>query len=329
MNNQSSLFQEVSIEVISHIFQNTMNESVIWQSNLIDGGMFNTTYVIEYGKGHKKAILRLGPVNRDLLMGFENNLMNAECYTYAICHRIGIPCSRVLVCDTSKRLIDRDFMIVEYIPSIAMSKLVVSREKKDELYAQLGKYLAQLHKVTGDRFGYVSRICGGMGFEKWSEALCYEVDDITGRLVRNKGLTQNEANTIRDIYHSNRSLLDEITVPHLLHTDLWEGNVLLDVDSFKILAIIDSDRSMYGDPLFEFASPWMGNQVLLNSYYSIQGKNIQHGEKTRKNLYRMYYHLVDTYVGSGEYNNKEHYESNKSALLQLSNSFIKKDMVSK
>ena len=323
MNNQSSLFQEVPIEVISSVFQNTMHENAIWEANLMDGGMFNTTYLIEYGEEHKKAILRLGPVNRHLLMGFEDNLMNAEVYTYSVCHRIGIPCSHVLVCDTSKQLIDRDFMIAAYIPSLAMSRLAVPKEKKNELYAQLGKYLAKLHQVTGDRFGYVSRVCRGMGFEKWSDALCCEVDDITGRLIRNKGLTQDEADTIRSLYHSNRKLLDEITVPHLLHTDLWEGNVLLDADSFEILAIIDSDRSMYGDPLFEFSSPWMGNPLMLDAYHSESGSRALPGDEKRRCLYRMYYHLVDTYVGSGEYNNKEHYESNKSALLQLSNSFMK------
>ena len=34
----------------------------------------NTTYLVEYGPSHQKAVLRLGPVNRHLIMGFEENL---------------------------------------------------------------------------------------------------------------------------------------------------------------------------------------------------------------------------------------------------------------
>lgn len=44
--------------------------------------MFNTTYVVEYGLVHKKAVLRLNTVNPDLLMGFEENLMKAEVHVY-------------------------------------------------------------------------------------------------------------------------------------------------------------------------------------------------------------------------------------------------------
>lgn len=180
MNKQSNLFQEISTEIIRDIFVNTLQEEIIWETALLDGGLFNTTYIVEYSSSHKKAVLRLGPVNRHLLMGFEENLMNAEVYTYSICQTIGIPCSKVLACDTSKKIIDRDFMIVEYIPSVVMSKAELIEETQ----------------------------------------------------------------TLRHQFYKSRELLDEIRTPHLLHTDLWEGNVLLDRDTLEIAAIIDSDRAM-------------------------------------------------------------------------------------
>lgn len=40
--------------------------------------------------------MRVSPVNRHLLVGYEENLMNAETYVYSICQQIGIPCSKVL-----------------------------------------------------------------------------------------------------------------------------------------------------------------------------------------------------------------------------------------
>lgn len=111
---------------------------------------------MEYGTAHKKAVLRLGPVNRLLIMGFEENLMKVEVYVYSVCKRIGIPCSNVLSCDTSKSVIDRDFMIVEFIPSIVMAKADLTEEKRKKLYFQMGQYLSKLHQITGTGFGFVS-----------------------------------------------------------------------------------------------------------------------------------------------------------------------------
>lgn len=53
MNKQSSLFQEISIETIRNIFVNTLQEEIIWDASLLDGGMFNTTYLVEYSPFHK------------------------------------------------------------------------------------------------------------------------------------------------------------------------------------------------------------------------------------------------------------------------------------
>ena len=247
MNKQSNLFQEIPIEMIRNIFVNTLQEEIIWETALLDGGMFNTTYIVEYGSFHKKAVLRLGPVNRHLLMGFEENLMDAEVYTYSVCRTIGIPCSNVLACDTSKQIIDRDFMIVEYIPSIVMAKAELTGERRNMLYRQMGIYLAKFHQATGDSFGFLSRICNGKKFDKWSDALIFETEDITERLEKLGGLNAGETQILRHQFYKSRELLDEIRTPHLLHTDLWEGNVLLNTDTLEIAAIIDSDRAMYGD----------------------------------------------------------------------------------
>ncbi len=316
MNKQSSLFQEISAETIREIFVRTLQEEIVWEAALLEGGLFNTTYIVEYGSQHKKAVLRLGPVNRHLLMGFEENLMEAEAYTYSVCWDKGIPCSRILVCDTSKRIIDRDFMIVEYIPSIVMSKADLTEERRNYLYGQMGVYLAKLHQVTGEDFGFLSRICHGKKFKKWSDALIFEVEDITERFQRLGGLSIEEIERLRYLFEQNRELLDEIRTPHLLHTDLWEGNVLLDRDTLEIAAIIDSDRAVYGDMDFEFASSWMENPALKKGYDSIIQKSAGSNDMKRQQLYQMFFCLLESYVGYSEYNDSGLYNTRKRQLMQ-------------
>lgn len=50
---------------------------------------------------------------------------------------------------------------------------------------------------------------------------------MTERLEKLGGLNTKETEAIQHQYKKSRELLDEIRTPHLLHTDLWEGNVLL------------------------------------------------------------------------------------------------------
>lgn len=316
MNRQSNLYREIPDGIIRKIFAHTLQEETVWETALLDGGMFNTTYLVEYGPHHSKAVLRLGPVNRHLLMGFEENLMNAEVYAYSVCQAVGVPCSKVLVCDTSKQLIDRDFMITEYIPSVVMANAGLTEESRSRIYRLLGVYLAKLHLVTGESFGFLSRICSGKKFSTWSDALIFEVEDISGRLERLGGLTEGEAQAVRRLFYKSRELLDEIKTPHLLHTDLWEGNVLLDADTLEIAAIIDSDRAMYGDRDFEFSSPWMKNAALREGYRSvIPETDAPNGEK-RRALYRMFFFLLEAYVGYGEYNQPELYQTRKKQLME-------------
>lgn len=243
--------------------------------------------------------------------------MKAEVYVYSVCKDIGIPCSNVLSCDTSKRVIDRDFMIVEFIPSVVMAKAELTDERRQRIYFQMGQYLSKLHQVTGNGFGFVSRICAGKTFDKWSDALIYEVQDLSGRLVALDGLRAEEAERLLLKYDQNKDLLDEITKSHLLHTDLWEGNVLLDQETLEIAAIIDSDRAVFGDADFEFASSWMQNPALKEGYGSIMQESLRPERTKRRQLYQMFFSLLDAYVGYVEYNNPELYQSNRRRLLEL------------
>ncbi len=317
MNTQSSLFRTVTNEEIASIFSHALQESHIERATLLDGGMFNTTYRVVYGDQKREAVLRLGPVNRERLMGFERNLMQAEKYVCDVCVRIGIPTSHILACDTSKSVIDRDFMIVEYIPSVVMVNAALSEEKRNALCFDLGAYLAKLHGVTGDSFGFVSRILEGNRFLTWSEALLFEVVDITDHLAHMNGLPAAEIEAIRSLFLDARPLLDEIKTPHLLHTDLWAGNVLLDQNDLSIKAIIDGDRAVFGDPDFEFSSPWMEDVQMQRGYGFLIPQAGEENRKQRMKLYRMFYLLLEAYVGIGEYNNLNLYRERTQQLREM------------
>lgn len=299
------LFQEASTEELRRIFRSSLGEERVWTASLLEGGLFNTTYHVVYGVERREAVLRLGPVNRALLMGHEENLMQAEAEVCRLCAAHEIPSYRVLAVDSSKTVVDRDYMIVEYIPSVAMNQIKLTEAERASLYRQIGAYLRRFHQIKGESFGYLSRILRGEGFSTWGDALLFEVEDILGRLERYLGCSGRE---IRKAFHRNKALLDMAGPACLLHTDMWEGNVLLDRETHEILAVIDGDRAVYGDPDFEFSSSWMEDPDLLDGYgLDLQEKRRPEREK-RRVLYRLYYLLLESYVEFEKYESRGRYD---------------------
>lgn len=307
------LFQEISLRDINRIFQKALDTDLIQEARLLEGGLFNTSYYVSYGPHRQEAVLRLGPVNRQLLMGHEHGLMAAEAWICQTCAAQGLPCSQVLALDCSREVVDRDYMIAAYIPSSAMSETALTEPERESLFEQMGAYLRRLHQTEGSCFGYVSRILAGKGASRWSEALLLETEDILNRLETFQPVQQREA--LLELFHRSQALLDDAGVCRLLHTDLWEGNVLLDRESHKILAVIDGDRAVFGDPDFEFASSWMNHPALLRGYGMETNLSPQRWERRR--LYQIYYCLLEGYVGFEKYGRPEEWERSRQRMEML------------
>ncbi len=62
----------------------------------------------------RSIYLLAGPVNRRLLMRYKHKPTEAEKTVYAMCKKEKMPVSNVIYSDTSKKLIDRDFMPVDF-----------------------------------------------------------------------------------------------------------------------------------------------------------------------------------------------------------------------
>ena len=166
MNRSSLLYRELTSEELEAVFASALPGERVLEYGLLSGGLFNTTYRVKT-EAHD-TVLRMGPVNRELLLPFEHGLMGAEACVDGLCHGAGIPASRVLCCDTSKSVLDRDFMVVEYIESIPLSSDRVPKDAVPELHRECGMLAKKLHGITGEMFGRVSQVLSGNGKATWA-----------------------------------------------------------------------------------------------------------------------------------------------------------------
>ena len=323
MNKTSKIYKELKKEELNKIVENYFGIGIKFKERLISGGLFNTTYYIEIPEENKKVILRVGHVNRDLLMPFELNLMKGEEYVYKLCENNKIPCSNVLLCDTEKKIINRDYMMVEYVESKALSEIKISEDIENKLYYEVGQHISKLHSITSEKFGRVYDVSEDNGFSLWSEYLIDEVSKLSNKIRKFNIFDEEQLELFKSCIYKYKEILDEVKTPHLVHGDLWAGNILVENknNNFNIAAIIDADRAIFGDIEFEFANPWITNEHFIKGY----GKELSNDTKSeiRKKIYSLLYSLIDSYVWYVEYDNNELGLENKEKSLKLVKELLK------
>lgn len=315
----SSLYLELSKEALSKVIAAALRTDVV-SFRLLTGGLFNTTYFVETA-GSGPVVLRVGPVNRHLLMPFEHRLMETEVHVGTLFAQYGVPCSEILATDTSRTVIDRDFMIVRYIPSRAMYGMELLPQDWARICREIGAATAKMHAIQSPRFGRIADVKDGAGFASWSEALYHELIDWERVGVPSGLFTQEEHREIRSLFQRAAPCLDEIREPRLVHADLWLGNILIRTDTERpeFAAIIDADRALWGDPMFDFSSiRWThAEEDFWAGYGKIRPQDTP--DQIRCAVYTLLNRLWNAYVYEREYNEPQNAIGERDdALKQMS-----------
>lgn len=269
----------------------------------LKGGLFNNTVRIDF-ENAGSVVLRAGPVRPDLLLPFELHLMAAEAEVDRLCAAAGVPCSEVLALDTEKTLLGRDYMVVRCIDSLPLCDPAVPAEAKPALYREVGRLMARFHRITGPAFGRVYDVTHENGCAAWADALLRELGELRECLLSAHVMEAAALDEIGAAFAENRALF-AVEKPALIHTDLWEGNILVrqNADGWEVAAIIDGDRAYFGDPDYDFAILW----ISAADFYAGYGKTPSDSPVRQKKLrfYRVLHCLTDAYVWHEEYQNPQ------------------------
>lgn len=215
----------------------------------LDGGLFATTYRLTFTNG-ERIIAKMAPTAVDKLLRYEHGILATEERIYRLGeNRPDLLMPQVLLSDFTREHIDTDVLVVSHLEGQSWHSLTeLTSEQREQVQVRLGSYMTRLHAVGGEYFGYPAS--PALQASTWPEAYSIMLNAVLDDAVIWD--VELPSNRLREAATEHSALLAAITMPALVHTDLWEGNVFLDPETLEITGIIDTERAIWGDPLWEF-----------------------------------------------------------------------------
>ena len=214
-------------------------------------GKHNTSYYIDYG--HEEWVLRISPPDEAGFLFYEKRMMAQEPKLHALLRaETTVPVAEILAYDDSRNLLDRDYLLMERLPGQPLTEVRLTAELMDWVLEQVGVYLAQMHSLVADGYGYLGAHHPMEPQPTWREAFAIMWNKLLDDVVACGGYTPDEANGLRQLLESYRTHFDRMVPASLLHMDVWSQNILVD-GAGRVTGLVDLDRALWGDPEIEFA----------------------------------------------------------------------------
>ena len=224
----------------------------------LGGGQINDTRLLTLADGHR-YVLRVAPSEVVALAGpswFTPYGLRREGAVIAAAPDLVELLPVTLAHDFGHEVIDRDWVIQRVMPGVPLATIDdrLAPAARSTIWTELGRFARQMHGHSSDRFGPPT---WGPSFPRWSELVAWDaagmVDD-----AKRFGLPVATFERLASLVDRLAPLLDEVTTPSLIHSDLWKPHVFVDRDAdgpYRLSGVIDLEFGRFADHLSEHLPP--------------------------------------------------------------------------
>lgn len=296
MNSKTKVALDQS--TIEKIIKKAFGDAVeIKDYRALSGGVYNSIYAIELED--KEVVLKVAPPNDLPVLSYENDVIRTEVDMLKLMTSVEFPVPEVLYFDDSLSILNHKYFIMSMEEGMPLStgKNKLGGDEEDALRKTLGSYMAQLHEVKNDYFGYpqVKASQSNHWFTTFKTMMQMIIDD--GKKANVKVPGGYEA--ILALVDKHKHVFEAVKEPRLVYFDMWDGNVMIDVPEKKISCFVDAERALWADPHFDFVSVALfknieDQKMILEGYNeaSETAVVIDDDFRVKVGLYRMYLYLI-------------------------------------
>ncbi len=319
-------------KIFTHYF---VNEKVEKIEELKDG-CFNMSYLVILGNG-RQYVLKIAPPDNVELLTYEKDLMVTEINFHSLVeHHLRVPVPQIVKFDFTKDIIPYNYFIMNKLQGQPLDKCEpISGDQRKAIYKQLAKYLAYMHSIKGEHFGYenLSEDFIGKNYHESFKTMFKHIINDADKKNINLPVSSTELFITLDRY---AYVFESITEPIFVHYDLWDGNIFVsDMDnSPTIEGLIDFERGFFADPAADI-SQMAGYIDLEKDTYFIEEYNkyakvpfnLGENELLRVKLFRLYVFgimIVESYYRDvdGSYNDQLNWATDEFSKLYNSMSAV-------
>ncbi|MFC4585905.1 phosphotransferase family protein [Sphaerisporangium corydalis] len=262
-------------------------------------GFANAVWRLDLADG-RQVVLKVAPPPDLEQLSYERDLLRTEALVYHLATPMGIPLPRLLHSAFDDPGLGGDYLIMSALQGVPWNQATsLAEADQRSLRHELGRLLARLHTIPGQGvYGYPY---AGLTGATWRDAFVVMTGALMDDAVRYATPLPCSLLDIAAAIHANAHALEEVTTPVLVHFDVWPGNVFLTLPPGGppgIEALIDHERAFWGDPLAEFVTPTIFEELrdddpILAGYREAGGKiDLTPRARTRDALYRLYLNLI-------------------------------------
>jgi len=295
---------EISHTQANQLVQNHFGSKTTIQAfSELSDGWFNAGYLLTLSDG-QEMVLKVAPDANVPMLRYEKNIMRAEIELMNLVKKqTSLPIPAFITTDTSRTLLPNDYYFLEKLHGTPLDKAEkkLSMQEKEAIAAEKGEFLAKLHHLKGQEYGYP--VEKGLPHTRtWRMAFERMISNILKDAREYQVKLPFPIERVQNIMEKNFPLLSAITTPTLLHFDFWNGNIFVagQGETIHLEGVIDFERGMWGDPIAEFVVDLgldpgkLENTSQFRAYqkHALKPISVDHAAKKRFTMYKAYLGLI-------------------------------------
>ena len=245
---ESATKNKKNFQQLSELTAAALSVSLAEMEELTEG-YCNAAYRLHLADG-RCCIIKIAPFGDENLLSYEKEMMKSEVYAMRLAQEYGgIPVAKVYAADGQCTVCDSPFFIMECLPGESLAKIKGELSPKilQNIYTDLGKILKRLHQIPAEQFGLLS---GLFCSQSWFSTFIQMMEALLKNAQALEISIGMDPARILAYLRTRETVFSEVDIPHLIHWDTWDGNLL--IQNNKISGIIDWERALWGDILMEY-----------------------------------------------------------------------------